>query len=613
MDPDSSASAAGTRLHSSDAFRIHSICFLLMRRTQGFYTKDAGFVYRKNMGILRKLICQLAGGPRFLKQMTSDARENCENYPVSAYLARNCSQEDGLGTPASSCPTDRGTNLLDCNGCFTESTTFRNVWTKHSTSPITYQSGKIYLENYRYCLSSITPEPRIIYQMPACPKSEKIEDVLLLECPVGEVLPNPSDYKPSLAVLTAHNWLLRLSATTGEILEKVYLAAHCKFRYLSWDTPQDVMVVKSIQQKHPGAARQAGVQQSVLFVLAVFRVLPLSFIGMLELDKKFFGNSMTDASMSDSMLIVTHSTGLVRLYSFQTISEQFMLQRVDLGQEYNWNGKIGIVGKYPFGIPYNIKITGAPDLLFEVSSLESTFQIGGFPWHYIITPNKKSQKGIFHVCSLKDHTLAKNGVQEMKCCSLEPDWITFHPDSSGRILHVGPNLIKVLKLKEVEGNTELQKVTEDFIIQASRENNIENSITVTSSGRIVKNRFNSLDDDPEKETFQIVDYEDELNLLSIAAVTQIGSDGSARLDLRCNERGTRLKSIPFVESWDVTYSHEVYFDRNVVLHIEQKPNRTFSCYVYHMICSRSNEDENIKKGKGKRQFCEKLGRTFKYL
>lgn len=37
---------------------------------------------------------------------------------------------------------------------------------------------------------------------------------------------------------------------------------------------------------------------------------------------------------------------------------------------------------------------------------------------------------------------AKNGIQDMKCCSLEPDWIYFHPDMSGRIIHVGPNLIK---------------------------------------------------------------------------------------------------------------------------------------------------------------------------
>ncbi|KAH0621480.1 hypothetical protein JD844_022837 [Phrynosoma platyrhinos] len=570
MDSDSSTSVATTRLHSSDKFRIHNMCCLLMRRSQGFYTKDAGLVYRKNMEILRKLICQ-------------------------------------------------------------ENTTFRNVWTTHSTSPISYQSGKIYFDNYRRCVSSITPEPRIIYEMPACPKSEKIEDVLLLECPVGEMLPSPSDYKSSLAVLTAHNWLFRLSATTGEILEKVYLASQCKFRMLREVTRDDScfnpkeMVQSSLngtpywgKNSYASPALlilpiQAGIQQSVLFILAVFRVLPLSFIGMLELDKKIFGKSMTDAAMSHGMLIVTHSTGFVRLYSFQTISEQFMQHQVDLGHEYNWNGKIGIVGKYPFGIPCNIKITDTPDLLFEVSSLESTFQIGGYPWHYIITPNKKNQKGIFHVCSLKDHTLAKNGVQEMKCCSLEPDWIFFHPDSSGRILHVGPNLIKVLKLKEMENNAEQQEVKEDFIIEANRENNVNNSVTVTASGRVVKKRFNLLDDDPEQETFKIVDYEDELNLLSIVAVTQIGSDGKAHLDLHCNERGIQLKSIPFVESWDVTYSHEVYFDRNVILHIEQKPNRIFSCYVYQMICRSSNEDEDVRKEKGERQFCKKIGRTFEYF
>jgi hypothetical protein len=39
-------------------------------------------------------------------------------------------------------------------------------------------------------------------------------------------------------------------------------------------------------------------------------------------------------------------------------------------------------------------------------------------------------------------TQAKNGIQEMECCSLESDWIYFHPDASGRIIHVGPNQVK---------------------------------------------------------------------------------------------------------------------------------------------------------------------------
>ncbi|XP_065269664.1 DDB1- and CUL4-associated factor 17 [Emys orbicularis] len=549
MSPDSAASSSSATRLSSSAFKIHNVCRLLTRRSHGFYTKDAGVAHRKNMGILRKLVCQ-------------------------------------------------------------ENTKFKNVWTTHSTSPIAYERGRIYFDNYRCCVSSIAREPRILYQLPACSKSEKIEDALLLECPLGETLPSPPDYKSSLAVLTAHNWLLRLSANTGEILEKIYLPPYCKFRYLSWDTPQEIMVVKSAQHKLPAAAQQAGIQQSVLFFLAVFRVLPLKFIGMLEINKKIFGNNVTDVALSHGMLIVMYSVGLVRLYSFQSLSEQFTEQQFDLGCKCNWNGKVGIVGKYPFGLPCNIKITDTPPLLFEVSSLENSFQIGGYPWHYIITPNKKKHKGVFHICALKDNALAKNGIQDMKCCSLEPDWIYFHPDTSGRIIHVGPNLIKILKLKEIENNKYQQEIAEDFVIVANRQNNANNSVTVTASGRVVKKRFNLLDDDPEQETFKIVDYEDELDLLSVVAVTQIGADGKAHLDFHCNEHGILLKSIPLVESWDVTYNHEVYFDRDIVLHIEQKPNRIFICYLYQMVCDSAEEDEHSSLEKVERVFCKKGERIF---
>ncbi|XP_044769264.1 DDB1- and CUL4-associated factor 17 isoform X2 [Neomonachus schauinslandi] len=442
--------------------RKPNVCRQLSRRALGFFSRDAGVVQRTNLGILRALVCQ-------------------------------------------------------------ESTKFKNVWTTHSKSPIAYERGRIYFDNYRCCVSSIASEPRKLYEMPKCSKSEKIEDALLWECPVGEILPNPSDYKSSLIALTAHNWLFRISATTGKVLEKIYLASYCKFRYLSWDTPQEVIAVKSAQNKGSVLARQAGIQQPVLLYLAVFHVLPFSLIGILEINKNIFGN-VTDATLSHGILIVMYSSGLVRLYSFQAITEQFMQQKLDLGCACRWGGTAGTVGEAPFGIPCNIKITDTPPLLFEVSSLENAFQIGGHPWHYIITPNKKKQKGVFHICALKDNSLN------------------------------------------------------------------ENLPVVTASGRVVKKNFNLLDDDPEQETFKIVDYEDELDLLSVVAVTQIDAEGKAHLDFHCNEYGTLLKSIPLVESWDVTYSHEVYFDRDLVLHIEQKPSRVFSCYVYQMVCDPAEEE-----------------------
>ncbi|XP_029080438.1 DDB1- and CUL4-associated factor 17 [Monodon monoceros] len=495
-----------------------NVCRRLSRRALGFFSRDAGVVQRTNLGILRALVCQ-------------------------------------------------------------ESTKFKNVWTTHSKSPIAYERGRIYFDNYRCCVSSVASEPRKLYEMPKCSKSEKIEDALLWECPVGEMLPNTSDYKSSLIALTAHNWLLRISATTGKVLEKIYLASYCKFRYLSWDTPQEIIAVKSAQSKGSALAQQAGIQQPVLLYLAVFHVLPFSLIGILEINKKIFG-SVTDATLSHGILIVMYSSGLVRLYSFQAITEQFMQQKLDLGCACRWGGTTGTVGEAPFGIPCNIKITDTPPLLFEVSSLENAFQIGGH---------------------------AKNGVQEMECCSLESDWIYFHPDASGRIIHVGPNQVKVLKLSEVENNSAQHQISEDFVILANREKNKnENLPTVTASGRVVKKSFNLLDDDPEQETFKIVDYEDELDLLSVVAVTQIDAEGKAHLDFHCNEYGTLLKSIPLVESWDVTYSHEVYFDRDLVLHIEQKPSRVFSCYVYQMVCDPGEEEETTNKS------CKKDCNNFKF-
>uniref|UniRef100_A0A2K5BUT8 DDB1 and CUL4 associated factor 17 n=1 Tax=Aotus nancymaae TaxID=37293 RepID=A0A2K5BUT8_AOTNA len=485
--------------------RKPNVCSRLSRRALGCFSRDAGVVQRTNLGILRALVCQ-------------------------------------------------------------ESTKFKNVWTTHSRSPIAYERGRIYFDNYRRCVSSVALEPRKLYEMPRCSKSEKIEDALLWECPVGDILPNSADYKSSLIALTAHNWLLRISATTGKILEKIYLGPYCKFRYLSWDTPQEVIAVKSAQNRGSTVARQAGVPQPILLYLAVFQVLPFSLVGILEINKK---------SLIHLELIFVYSVRKGSSFNFLHMASQ-------LSQHHLLNRE---------SFPHY-----TPPLLFEVSSLENAFQIGGHPWHYIITPNKKKQKGVFHICALKDNSLAKNGIQEMDCCSLESDWIYFHPDASGRIIHVGPNQVKVLKLSEIENNSSQHQISEDFVILANRENNKnENVLTVTASGRVVKKSFNLLDDDPEQETFKIVDYEDELDLLSVVAVTQIDAEGKAHLDFHCNEYGTLLKSIPLVESWDVTYSHEVYFDRDLVLHIEQKPNRVFSCYVYQMVCDTGEEEETVNR------------------
>ncbi|XP_069791689.1 DDB1- and CUL4-associated factor 17 isoform X3 [Narcine bancroftii] len=492
----SSVKICGTRKSTNiSCLRKVNNCCILTARSLGLYGNEVGSIHRKNLTILRQLICQ-------------------------------------------------------------NTTTFERVWTKQSNSPVVYEKGKIYFDNYRCCFISTGPQPSLLYKLPKLHTSGKIEDALLCESPVGEMLPKPSDHKPAIMALTANNWFIRTSTRTAEIIEKVYLSSQWKFRYLTWDNTQETVVLKTTQNKVTAVARAGGNQHSILLHLALFSVLPLAFVGMMGIDKKF------------------------------------TQKQCILGQNCEWNNTTGIVGAPPFGIPCNIKITDCPPVLFEVACLESALQIGGYPWHYIITPNKQNQKGTYHICSLKDKKLAENGIQEMQCCSLETDWIYFHPDDSGRIMHIGPTQINVLQLTERSEDKQRWKVLQAFTILSKRERKVENSVMVTAYGRVVKRQFAQLDDE-QYETFKMVDYEDELELLTVLAVAPTDNEGNARLDFYDNQTGTFIKSVSISEPWDVTYNHQLFFDRDTIIHMEQLEHRACCCHVYKMVrCSEGEVPED---------------------
>ncbi|KAI4886738.1 hypothetical protein NFI96_015747 [Prochilodus magdalenae] len=404
------------------------------------------------------------------------------------------------GTTSNDFGTLLGENLrILKNIILQDGTEFTKVWAKSSKSLISYDSGRIYFENYSNCYSSLAPKPQLLYEIPRRSRAEKIEDSLLCQCPLDKVLPQASEQKPCLLALTANNWLYRLSADTGETLQKVYLSPHFKFRYLGWDISQETFYVKSIQHKQTPLARQAGVDNNVLMHLAIFRVFPLDVVGLLEISKKVFGKSVVDVLLSQGVLAVSHSTKCVKLYSFEYIVKQFRTKKLILGEHCDLYGTREIVGNAPYGIPVNIQIKECPPVLFEMSYFENGIQIGGHPWHYIYTPNHKRDRGTHHICSIRDGALAKNGVQDMKCDSLEADWIFFHPDDSGRIIHAGPSTINVLRIKEEAGFVSHYEVVRDFSINTSHDNRASSQVTVTSSGRTVKKRFQHLDDDPERE------------------------------------------------------------------------------------------------------------------
>uniref|UniRef100_A0A8C3AU51 Ddb1 and cul4 associated factor 17 n=1 Tax=Cyclopterus lumpus TaxID=8103 RepID=A0A8C3AU51_CYCLU len=390
---------------------------------------------------------------------------------------------------------------------------FINVWNKSSKSTIMYENGKIYLENYQNCYSCVHAEPQLLYKLPKRSKLEKFEDALLCQSPLDRTLASPSAQKPSLLVLTANNWLYRLSVETGEELQRVYLSSKHKFRYLSWDVSQEMFYVKSVQNKETAFARQAGITHNTVMHLAIFHVFPLQIVGILDINKKVFGNGVTDVVLSHGVLVVSYSNKSVKLYSFEHIVQ--MVEKLTLGKPSSLLGG-ETVGDVPFGIPVNIQITEWPPVLFEVSCANNSVQIGGYPWHYIYTPMHKNHKGTHHICSLKDSTVV---------------------------------------------------------------------ITVTSSGRTVKKRFQQLDDDPDQDTFRIVEYEDELDLLAVVVTNGEDGEGRAQIQLHDNQSGQLLRTVHLLEPWDETYRHELFFDKDTIVHIEQK-NNSFCCHVYKLMVAR---------------------------
>ncbi|XP_037096349.1 DDB1- and CUL4-associated factor 17 [Syngnathus acus] len=455
------------------------------------------------------------------------------------------------------------------------------AWGNTSKSAILYENGKIYLENYLECFSCVHSKPHALYELPKRSKKEKFQDTLLCQSPLETTLASPSDQKPSLLCLTANNWLYRLADSTGQELERVFLSSKHKFGYINWDVSQEIFYVKSILNKSTSLQQQAGTAQNAVMHLAIFQIFPLQIVAMMEINKQVFGNGITDVDLSQGVLAVSYSKKALKLFSFEHILKKYLVEKITLGKPSSLlNGKT--VGDVPFGIPTNIHITDCPPVLFEVSCSSNGVQFGGFPWHYIHTPPKKYHQGTHHFRSLKDSTLAINGIQNMDCCALESDVIFFHPDESGRIIHMGPSTINVLKILG-ERNSELpSKVIEDFSIVTQRNEIPSSQVTVTSSGRTVKRRFQQLDDDCFYETFRTVIYEDELDLLAVVVTSSSQErEGHVRIQLHDNHSGQLLKTVELLEPWDETFRHDLIFDKDTIAHIVHR-NSDVGCYLYKL-------------------------------
>ncbi|XP_046362056.2 DDB1- and CUL4-associated factor 17-like [Haliotis rufescens] len=474
-------------------------------------------------------------------------------------------------------------------------TEYRKVWEKQSKSHISCEGSRVYFDNYKSCHAGIGKAgvPRQLYRLQDCPNSSKIEDALI--CNIApEVIPLPhSGHKGSIVTITSNRWLQRHDLRTGAILEAVYLSPNKKFRELGWISEQERFYIRSTHTTALAVHRQAGIPVCIVMVLAVFNIFPLEFVGMLEIDKRVFGSDVTDAMLSQDLLIVMHQSGHVRLYNFNHILEQYRSYKVDLREKIP--GSDAVCGQYPSGVPFNIQITESLTPLFETRCSEHNVQIGGFPWHYIIIPH--GCYGWFQVHSLETDKMAKNGEVNVNSYGIELDKAVFHGDESGRVLHISEDTVRVLQLSCQDSGCETV-VREVFSIHPNGNTHKKETTqrTVTSSGRSIKKRV-ILDEVSECSPLTIhdVDYENELDVLVVSAISHNPEGPVGHVGYYDNLTGELLREFSLEEPAKEYYEHRIFVDADTIVQRVKVTPGKFICIVYKLFGVADDDKEKTSK------------------
>ncbi|XP_069114234.1 DDB1- and CUL4-associated factor 17-like isoform X2 [Argopecten irradians] len=468
---------------------------------------------------------------------------------------------------------------------------YKKVWQKNSDKRIACEGGKIYLENFRiwYGGYNLKNEPKCLQENQQRGPNRKIENALLANIH-PECLPLPNrGHKASLYCLEKR-WLLRfvLDKQCVSPVESVFLSSTQKFSDLSWNEPQKSLVLATTHSSRPNLQeRQAGAPDPIMRLLAVFELCPLKFVGMLKITQEVFGKDVLSATISHGLLITTHQMGLIKMYSFDEIVEKYRKFEAKLYEEFDLEGNV--CGDMPVGLPCNIHFTVCPPVLFELRCTEHIVDIGGFPWHYLFSPPKKS---CYHVCNLANGQLAKNGILSMDVTNLDTDKACFHEDNSGRIVFVEASNIRLFKLSR--NNAECE-IVEDFYIDLSRNTSKAENVMYTSSGRNVKRRISTTEvQDLSEMMIHNVDYEDELDFLYTNTVYHDSDEAYNMVNIYNNTTGSLLQQIRLEEPWQEVHEHSVHLDLDTIIKVVKSSPGKFCCVVYRLY-SNVEEQENSQK------------------
>lgn len=474
--------------------------------------------------------------------------------------------------------------LLICD----QRSTFTKIWETHSKSPIAFEDGHIYLDNYRTCLAlcGINSLPSPLYKLPQEPKNKKIEDALVYTGPLHRLPKLAKDCRALFLSLTADNWVYCHDKMNGKVHQEIYLGSpsRYKFKHIDWETHGETIILQSLHNhSHPQLTQPAARSKPrVLITIAVFAMFPLQFKGMLEIDRAIFGKECNHANVSEGLLIVgtgSTLTGAVRLYNFRNILEEACMFSAKLYEPCSaLDG--AKVGTYPAGLPLNCKLKEPPPVLFEVKCSEFMLHFGCYPWHYICSP--PSKEGVFQIKSVESDELAENGLLDFPNSSTEPDSIAFHPDDSGRIVYNSSHFIKVFRLITNKKNKPSLKECFEITFREQPTQIHEETNNNKPPRRKCKTLYDMHSSQCVEKSLLSDDYENELELYSVLGFDPRDESCMGKVGIYDNETGHRIKSFELGMSLDELCDYTLTLDLDTVVVLVKDERRNFSCYLYRL-------------------------------
>ncbi|XP_041480061.1 DDB1- and CUL4-associated factor 17-like [Lytechinus variegatus] len=494
---------------------------------------------------------------------------------------------------------------------------FKQVWQMQSSSLVSYESNRLYADNYTRCFSwcGHNGKPSRLYKLPKVPAKEKVEDALVCEFHPEDA---NDDTRPHLITLTKDKWIRRRDLNTGRVLQSVYLHPRLNFNYLNWNAEGFSFIVKTTKSQTNQFMRAADVQSNILLTMAVFTIYPLELKACMEIDRRVFGSDTTGAHLDGGNILFTaHQRGLVRFYSLERILDEHPSE-LRLGDDFpNGDAEGCKIGGFPHGIPITLKLTEKPAVLFEVRCFEHDIKFGGFPWHFMISPpTQRGDPSEIMVYSLENKELAINGTLERNIVAADNGMPTsfFYYDGSDRIINTKMRSLSVLKFKQHEdGRSEL---VEDHVINPwpyRDDRKLERKMkemgtSLSSSGRLIRHRqYGDFSYDEEASMYEAFSEEminnfgceTDMDILAISMATRDFDTNSliGHVTLHDCPTGHLLKTFRMPGEWDEYVEHHISLDLDTLVHSYKEGSGKWMCQVFR---AQREHKESSKRRTGKR-------------